>query len=404
MLAGGTDELYRRILSAGHQLYSRVEVWTGGPRPRPLIGINAAFPDWEPAAGTDFHDLTRIYGDPEPGLVYLPGSAVNADLAGNVTRNLTLMVPGYLYPRRKTDPLAVYGNELRTWRGVRLPGGTQPYIWQTFRGRIQTADKDSRSATCVITASDRAQEVIDHGFVTPQNSIPGAITDDEWRRLVRDAVPDAEFGPSDSFPQKIPALAWEFNRVSAVDEMIAARGGLWYALADGRYVSRRYPWTYPADPVITLTDGPGGIILHTSRSQSRREIYNVVTVRSERLNGDLPVVATASDTTPGSPTMVGGNFGTRSLLRRRQTPQTQGGAQASADALLRSVLSPGERWTWVTPADGSVELGDVVRLRADDDDVIQVVQGFSLPLDVRGEMVTSGRSMVVGAVQGGLDA
>lgn len=377
MLPGGTDPFYRQILAAGHRRYIRVEVWSGS---------GMLLETFIPA---------HLRGESEGGLV-IGGGSISATLNGRVSRNLSISVPYELYPVDPSDLLAPFGNELRVFFGVGLADGSSDYVWQVFRGKIDTVTQNVLG--CTVTAMDRAAEVIDVGFVSPQNSQPTNTVSQEFERLVLDALPSATFGASDVFSGFVRALTWEFDRGAALDEIATSVGALWFPLANGSFVLRRYPWAVEAPPVVTLTDAPGGTVLEWSVSRSRSSISNLVTVTGERLNGDAPVFATAQDDVAGSPTNVFGSFGVRSRLERLQNPSTAGGAQASADALLRTYVSPTELWFLQVIPDAALELGDVVRLQIAGRDVIQVVTDIGLPLGMDANMPISTRSLVVGGV------
>jgi hypothetical protein len=376
MLAGGTDPLYRSMLSAGHRHYVQVQVFSGDGT---LLGSLIPAP---------------LQGDPEGGLVFLNGS-VTANLASMVARNVSLSLPMDLYPSSPTDLLAPFGNELRIFAGIRAGDGSTSYTWQVFRGRIQEVQQIS-DGTCLLTAADRATDVADVNFVSPQNSNPANTINAEWLRLIVDAIPDATFGTSDVFGKLVQPLTWQFERASALDEMARSVGALWYTLANGDFVLRRFPWAVNTLPVLTMTDLPGGTVNSWARRRARGSIFNVVTVTGERLNGDAPVFATASDTQVGSPTSTLGNFGVRSHLERLQTPSSTGGAQGVAEALLRTYIAPTEEWTMGAVPDAALELGDVLTLDINSSQVIQVVTGFTLPLGLEGDMTISTRSLVVG--------
>lgn len=380
MLPGGTDPFYRRLLTAGHLHYARIEVWRGGVRQAVL------------APGTEDNG----------GLVFLPGTAVSATLTSSVARNLTLVVPYRLFPDQPDDLLNPYGSEIRAYYGVVTATGALTYTWQVFRGKIGNPRANRRSGTCTISCSDRAQEVLDAGFVTPQNSQTNNSISTEFQRLVLDAVPDATFGPSDTFAQLVAPMAWDFSRTTGIEEMLSSVGALWYPLADGRFVTRRYPWAIPGAPVLTLSEQIPGELLDWTKSRDRSGVFNVVTATGERLNGDVPVVATAADTNPLSPTFMDGPFGVRSLPLRRQTPSTPGGALAAAEARLRTSIALTVDWAWQVPPDAALELGDVTLLEVDGMQVVQVVQGFQLPLDLSGPMTVQGRAQVIGDVEAGI--
>lgn len=367
MLPGGSDPFYRSILGAPHQHYVRVEVWSG-------LGEQL-----------------------ESDLVFQRG-AVSATLTSRVSRNLDLDVHLSLYPTETSDLLAPFGNEIRAFRGVRLGDSSIDYVWQVFRGRIQQVSGTS-DGICRVRCSDRATDVIDNAFVTPQNSQPSNTVYQEFVRLVTDAVPDAEFGPSDEFQTSVKPLTWQYDRGSALDELAATVGAFWYPLANGAFVMRRYPWTVNAAPVAVLTDQDGGTVNGWEVSRDRSDVYNVVTVTGERLNGDAPVYATVSDTKVTSPTYIFGGFGVRSLLKRLQTPGTTGSAQSAANAALQDAIAPAESWRLEVTPDAALELGDVVNVAVNGRDVRQVVSGFTLPLDLSGNMMISTRSLVLNTLE-----
>lgn len=377
MLPGGSDPLYRQVLASGHRHYARIEIWSGN-------GVQLAV---LPPERT---------GVPEGGLCFLTGS-VSATLTSRVARNLTLSVPMDMYPVTDDDLLAPFGNEVRAFAGVTLGDGSDQYVWQVFRGRIREVQQSS-DGTCSLMCADRAADVADVNFVSPQKSQPPNTISQEWQRLIVDAVPDATFGASDSFTKEIEPLTWEFERASALDEMSRSVGALWYPLADGAFVQRVFPWTVLSAPVITLTDAPGGTVNGWTARRSRDSIFNVVTVTGERLNGDVPVYATASDTTVGSPTSINSGFGVRSRVERLQNPSTQGGAAAAAEALLKTYVAPVEEWTLDIVPDAALELGDTVLVEVDGRSVLQVVSGFVFPQGLEGNMSVSTRSVVVGGV------
>lgn len=383
MLPGGTDRLYRRILSAGRRHYVHVEVWSG--------------------LGRKLGELIprQFEGEDDPGGLCFYSGSVSATLGSRVTRNLQITVPFNLYPVEATDLLAPFGNEIRAFRGVLTGDGSRRYTWPVFRGRIRTVEQTLSTGQVSVSCADRAADVVDADFVNPQNSQPHNTIFGEFVRLIRDALPDATLGASDSFSTRVKPLTWELNRSSALDEMATSGSGIWYALADGSFVMRVLPWTVRKQPVLTLSDGPGGAITDWTRSRSRESIYNVVTVTGERLNGDAPVYATASDNVATSPTYVKGGFGLRSLLSRLQTPGTKGSAQGAAATLLSNSIAPTETFNFHMPPDASMELGDVLLLRIRGQNIIQVVSGLTMPLDLRSDMMVSTRSLVVNRLEAG---
>lgn len=366
MLAGGTDLLYRNALATSHEPYFRVEVWRGTER---LI-----------------NDLTYLSG------------RLRATLASRVSRTLDFSVDETMYPYSVDDVLAPFGNYVKAYRGIKFADGHQ-YVWQVFRGRIAVVNLDG-DGQCRITCNDRADDVVQARFEKPESSQVGAFVINEFVRLVSDALPDAAFGTSDRFDQVVPLLTWEHDRGRALDEMATAVGAFWYPLANGDFVMRLAPWTVPGQVTVVLSDGTGGTIQDSTAARSRESVFNSITVTGERSDGTEPVFYTARDDNPNSATYVAGPFGVRNKLIQLNTPATQGNARAAAESYLRHTTALTEQWAFACTPDGSLELGDVVGLKVRGrNPIVQVVESFSLPMDVQsGLMTVQCRSQVLGAL------
>lgn len=376
MLTGGLDGLYRRAWATPHREYVKVEVLDGAGNVLPL---------------------PRGSIDPDTGgLLFLDG-AVTASLSSRVTRTMTITVDESLYPETIAGLLAPYGNRLRAYRGIEFATGDR-YAWQVFTGRIQQPIM-SPDGTVVVPAADRALEVAEFGFLVPENSQVGNTLNAEFIRLVSDAITDAVFGTSDTFFETMPELTWSTDRAGALDEIATTGGAFWYALADGSFVLRKYAWTIAGAPLLTLSDGVGGVLV-ASPSRDRDDVYNSITVTGERADGSAPVFAFAQDANPDSPTYVSGPFGRRHKTINLQTPQTQGTAQTAANAWLRRSIGLNETWRWTQPPDAALELGDIVSLNAfGRSGIIQVVSGFTLPLDPEAMMSVQAHAQVIGALE-----
>lgn len=374
MLTGGLNSGYRQALAAPHEEYIRVDVLDGAGNIIPPPG-------------------NRVGQD--GGIMFIDGT-VNATLASNVTRNLELTVDETLYPAGPGFLLAPYGNRIRVMRGIKFPSGDR-FAWTVFTGRIQD-DVNATDGQVSLSAADRANEVVEAKFLYPTNSSVGVTVSQQWRQLIVGGVPDAVFGPSDTFSQPMPQLAWAEDRAGAATEVSTSVGAFWYCLADGQYVQRRYPWTVAATPLLTLSDGIGGVVAGAP-SRDRANVYNSIMVTAERADGTTPSYALAQDTNPSSPTYIFGNFGLRHLPVPLQTPTSNAASQAAADAYLKSSIALTEAWAWSMPCDASLELGDTVTLDArGESGIIQVLSAFTMPLVPNSAMACTGRAQVIGGL------
>lgn len=367
MLSGGTDVLYRSLLATNRIPIHRVEVWRQGVR-------------------------IDSYGD--KGLP-ITGGSVSAQLSSAVTRDLAITAHEDLFPDDPQDPtelLTPWGNELRVFAGV---AGTPGYIWPVFRGKITDV---ALSDAVTVTANDRAADIGEDPFLVPRASTAGARTLDEFRRLILQTLPDAQFGTSDDIWELVPSLIWEGSRSGACDDLARAAGALWYCLATGEFVMRRPPWSVAGSPVVTLTDGDGGVIQDADIRISREGVANVDTVIGERADVTLrPAHATVADSNPSSLTFVDGAFGRVGRLIRAQGVTTNAQAHSLATAWIRRTRALQQSWTTTMVPDASLELGDVATLRARrkrDGNVrtaVQVVASFTLPLTGDGPMTVNWR-------------
>lgn len=359
--AGGLDARYRDALVRPHVVYNRVDILA--------------------------RDGTVLY----EGMPFIDGS-VRATLNSRVARVLTLSVDRSWFPLSSDGSfdsaglLAPFGNRLRAYRGIQYGDGSV-VAFPVFYGRIEQVQM-GRSGSASLTANDLAADVVDAQFEVPQSSVPTNTISVEFRRLVREALSDATFGTSDLTGTEIAPLTWQSDRAQALDDMSATVSMLWYPLADGSFVQRLTPWTKPGQTAqVTLTDGtdvaPGvqGTIADWTITVSRTGVYNAVVFASERQDGTAPVYATVRDLDATSPTYYLGNFGRKPLLVQNQAAMTQSQCLTAARSTLKVATAITQTWDPVSIVpDASLELGDLLDVRAEGAASTQVIAGFTLPL------------------------
>jgi hypothetical protein len=364
---GGLDAQYRDALTRPHTVFMRVDV----------LG----------------RDGTVLYSD----LPFIDGN-VRATLNSRVARVLSLTVDRSWFPLLTNGSfdtgglLAPFGNRIRAYRGI-VYGDGSTVKFPVFYGRIEQVQM-SRSGQVSVTGNDLAADVVDALFETPESSVTTNTISTEFRRLVREALPDAVFGTSDLTGTRIAPVAWQSDRGQALDDMSATVAMLWYPLADGSFVQRLTPWTKPGQTAkISLADGTGTLagannaVADWTITVSRTGVYNSVVFTSERQDGSVPVHATIRDVTPSSPTYYLGNFGRKPLLIQNQAALTQQQCVAAAQSNLKAATAITQTWDPVTIVpDASLELGDLLAMSAEGAASVQVVAGFTLPLRETGDM------------------
>jgi hypothetical protein len=359
-----STQLYKDALPFPHRRETRVEVYHGGVR----VGDSDTDPRLLPEAGE-----------------------VTASLASRVTRTLNLEVSPELFPASPSDLLSPYTAVLKVSTGIGYPDGSRE-IFPVFTGRIIELDR-ADNGNVQIMGEDLASDVVGFKFEQPQPSIFGNPITSEIHRLILQALPSAVFGTDDVVDADTPTLVWDEDRGQALDDLAEAVKGRWYALGDGSFVIRQYPYTTGV-PVASLVDQSGGLVMTASRAITRAGTANSITVVSERMDGTAPVRATARDNDPASPTYFGGDYGKVSQIIKVQTPLSNSEAQALAISQLAASIALSEQWTISCTPDDSLEPGDTIDVSYRDLSSVQVIDRISYPLTADGAMNLACRSSV----------
>ncbi len=371
---------YREALAAPHEAYGRVEVWRGGVK---IDELNQFTPD-------DDYSLARP--------VFYTGT-IRATLTSRVSRTLSMQVPDWLFPWEPDDLLHPYGTYLHCYRGVRYGSGSVDEF-PTFRGPI-TRVVPGASGRLTVSAADLAYEVVRNGFAGPQPAVVGSLVEDEYRRLVLDAFPTAVFGSFDpDFWERVPELSYDTDRGASLDNLAKTASAFWYALADGTFTLRRVPWTVPLTRApIALTDGDGGTLFTAYPDRSSEGIHNRIVLSSERVDGGVPVYAMAEDLDPASPTYIYGPFLVKSTQVRVTAGLNGGQVSSAVKTILAQAKARTDSWQLTCVPDGSIELGDPLNISFKSRDALQVVAGFTIPVEGAGVMSIDGRSLVASGVE-----
>lgn len=281
-----------------------------------------------------------------------------------------------LFPDFPTDPLSPTRAILRIQSGIQYADGSVE-VFPIFVGRIYGASLDAGNRATLL-ADDRAADVVDFRFEEPRNADRPTVLN-QIQTLISEAVAGATFGPHDVADAPMPQITWDEDRGQAVDDLAEALGGRWYALGDGTFVVRAFPYD-DGTVVQTFADGEEGLLSEAALEVSRRGVANSVTVVSERVDGTNPVRVRARNTVPGSPTEYGDLFGRVTQIIKIQTPLTNSEAQRLARAQLNAATALSQQWTLSTVADHTMELGDPIRIQWRGRIAVQVIDSITWPL------------------------
>lgn len=326
------------------------------------------------------------------------GGNVAIDRTAEIRGRASVTIAGPdLIPMSAFDPLAPFGTELQIFTGVQLSTGPELVSLGIFG--IQDSKVSDDGSQITLECRDRAQLVKDADFETTYVIAAGSDYAGAILGVIDDGVPgfQFDFASTDAVtPLFVFADDSASGRWTEALSLATAVGCDLYFNADGVCVLEPVPNPL-SDPVATLSDGPGGVVVTAGKNWSRTPSCNRVIAYSSNPNpGTVPVRAIATDDDPTSPTFYGGTFGRKP--KRFPGPFTSSGqAQTAAAAELRRTLGIAQTIDLNVAPNPALEAGDIVAIRRtsigiDEVDVIDTVThdlGIgTMQLGVRARQVT----------------
>ncbi|MGW6948986.1 DUF5047 domain-containing protein [Streptomyces xanthophaeus] len=314
--------------------------------------------------------------------------AVTLDRGSKVRRSLSLTVGDLsLLPWDATDPLAVYGQELRIKRGIPFATGTEWVTLGTFR--IDEPTGKVRSGPITLTGKSAEVSIQDDKFMIPVSSQGYATCMDVIEFLIHQTLPTATVVnlTSDSRNPACPVANWnaQSDRWDAVTQVARAMNAEIHCDATNRFVITDAPNVLTSPVVWDIADGEGGTLISESRAMSRTAVYNAVVVSGENTASSTPPVsAIAYDDDPLSPTRWGGPFGRVPKFYTSALLATEAGCLSAAESMLFDATAPNIQASIEASPNPALEPGDCVRVRNRGRRYLYIVQALSIPLTAAG--------------------
>ncbi|MYZ35471.1 MULTISPECIES: DUF5047 domain-containing protein [unclassified Streptomyces] len=340
--------------------------------------------------------LTRdVLGAPATADIPTSGGSVTANLTNRVTRRANFNVADTWYPLTATDPLAPETAVISISAGLRYGDGTEE-LFPLFKGRVADVRRDD-DGTVTVQCDDLGADVVAYRFEQIWKVKNPASCLAEIQAIILDALPQAQFTEGDAIDAPVPPdLSWDEDRGKALDDLAAAMGARWYALGDGTFTVRAFPYSI-GDPVAVMTDGTDGLISHATIRRTRDGAANSITVIAERAGGTIataPVRQTSRDTSASSPTRFGGPYGKVSQIIKVQTPLTDQQAKALSDAQVLASVAMVNQWDIRCVPDYSLEPADAIQVTSLGINALQVIDSISYPLTAQADQSIGGRAYV----------
>jgi hypothetical protein len=312
--------------------------------------------------------------------------------------DLTLVDDGTLdlVPSAPTDLLAPYGNEIRVERGVTFPGGTTELVsLGVFRIEDAEVEETADSRQIRIAGRDRAARFEDARFEEPYQVAAGTNFATAIEAVLTAAWPDV---PTDftSTSLTTPALIAQEgdDRWAFVQGMARAMGMALYFNGDGTCVLAP---DILSDPVVTLAEGDGGVLLLAGRQWTRQGTFNRVIATGENTGETAPARGVATDENTLSPTYYFGPFGKAPRFYASPFITTDAQAEAAAQSILDRELGTLEQVSFGAFVLPHLEPGDTARITREvtgiDED--HVIDSLTIPLAASDSMSGATRARQV---------
>lgn len=264
---------------------------------------------------------------------------VRFDAKAQVRSTLELLADGTdLYPRRATDLLAPFGNEIYVRKGLDYGGGQIEYVGLGYF-RIDAVEQDEAPDGPIrISASDRMAGLRDARLPAPEQFTAAWTYGEIVEYLVVNAFGYGEIEWDDATENQATGrvLLAEEDRWQFLDDLVTSVGKIWYWDYRGILVIKDAP--DESEPVWTCDSGADGVLIRMSRDLSREGVYNGVVATSEAFETDTPFRSLAIDDDVQSPTYWYGDFGRIPRFYSSPFIVNLGQAQRAAENLLKQNL------------------------------------------------------------------
>lgn len=325
--------------------------------------------------------------------VPISAGTVTADRGQLVRRTCDITVPGREW--LSEDPnhiLSPYGGMLRIRRGVTYPDRSRELV-DLGVFVIQSAQIDYRVGQVTINAADLMSRLVDDRFEAPRKPPTGTSSTRAVLDLIQETIPDAILTVSPDVTDRNyrGTAVFEEDRAQAAVDIAATLGADVWADPDGTFQIAATP-TIDDPPVVTLSSGPGGVLVSAAADLTRDGVYNAVVARSEPTDPDAtPLTVTVRDQHAGSPTFYGGPFGRKPRFYSSPLFNDLAQVRAAATALLAKSIGLARSINLSAVPDPRLEPGDVIALWYGGLTETHIIDAVSIPLTAEGDLTAATR-------------
>lgn len=319
--------------------------------------------------------LTRaVVLNPQPDKTYKEGETLaiaSGSLSVDGTRNIWRQANLVLAPASPflLDPLdQINGStRLRVDRGIRMFDGYEEWVTVAVL-QVQEASRGLNQGTLQVQAYDLGSLVQDFEVkvwnpITTQRTAMTSV--EAIKYLVEEAMWDAPVWLVDAGIDEsiVPPEGTTFtgNRWTVINALAKSLGAIVNAEYDGSWRIRKVDTTVTP---FTVVEGDGGVLVDRTLKQSRREMFNAVTVTWEGPSASGTVFVVDAD--PSSPTFWDGPWGKKTApTQRLDTVTTEQQAIDAAYALLDQYKGKARQIDFKSVHNPLIEPFDVIQVSGD---------------------------------------
>lgn len=344
-----------------------------------------------------YTDITLLYADYPTMLSQVPTYAQLAP-AGSYR---TVLVDSGIVPEDAYGFLTPYGNEIRLWRGIRLPDGTVEEVPLGVFVIVNVEVQEGASSTTVsVTGSDRSLRISRAKWTEPY-AIRSTITETALGELLLDRWLDVDTSFTATGTTIGQAtLGTESNADPWADALRLAQSAGHELYFDGNGVAVLEPTRDydTASPDAVYLQDEEAMVLDITRSLNADDTYNGVIATGEGTGLDGVYRGEAWDDDPDSPTYRYGPFGQVPRFYSSSLIANADQAQTAADSILSKGKGLTEQINWTQIVDPSLDVGDVVVVVNENTKVNRtlVLDRLTIPLDPSKPMAAVARAIRFG--------
>lgn len=277
-------------------------------------------------------------------------------------------------------------DETTTWqfyKGITYPDGTKELgSIGILRPSGYALDDSGQSVRHRISVSDHSLTLSEHRLATGVGINAGAV--DAAVTLIKAADPNVSFGQIGSSlynPTKKYYFPPETDPWAKALQLLKEVGLEAFFDVNDQIIVRDIPSVGTVPISWRFLDNQYSVFMNIQKTSERRR-YNHVVLSTEAVGSGTPFIAHAYDTDPSSPTYYYGPYGDVPYFYKANNIQSQAQADATALAVLRSLLGRKDVIVISAVVNPFFEVGDVVYLERSEANVVGsfLVDRLSYPL------------------------